>query len=477
MRKRNFKEKFTTVFQVRDEKQQLVVMGLEGDRRLAKNLQQVIASYEQPQEESLARLFVKSSLNGNEVPFDKDHLCAYLDEACLWIGKDLAKELSPLDLRPSECFSSAREFAANPQKTFKNYDLTKSSVQKYAFFQIKTAAKEHLYLGEEVCKYSPWGLLRYSSKRKFSEALQQKTNFSKKEIESCLLARECYQKIYTSSKEKGSKQLAEPSLEQWQDIVNYYNQLCSKKNLEPVADYRQIKEWLELCIQARIDYSKASFAPLEEEGFIGDCDEEFYFKPQAEELMVVNSVLEAAFLNLEPEERRLLKLWYGLGISQSDIAEVLEIEKQYQVSRSIKKYNKKLLLALAKWCGEVQKMDLSEEAIEGLSEPIAEWLKQYCQKEFQEFLRKVVTSDRPYDLQLLRLRYGENLKPNAVAKKLDISLEAAADRLEKVREYLVGELQQFVVDNLGVKLPSSATQKVASFVENWLVEAPYGAWY
>lgn len=477
MKQRNLEEKFSTVFQVTDGKRQLVMMGWEGDRKLARNFQEILTSHQQPQEEYLARLFLKSSLNGSEIPLDRGHLCAYLDESCFWVGNTLARELAPLNLTPSECFSSAREFAANPKKTFKNYDFTKSKVQKYAFFQIKTAAKEHLHLGKEVYKYSPWGLLRHSSKKKFYEALQQKTHLSKTEIQSCLLALEGYKKIYTSCKDTGSQKLTEPTSQQWQDIVNFYNKFCWKKNLEPVEDCRQIKEWLNHCIKARIACSKLDFAPLDEDLTMDPRDEELYFPPQAEELVVVNSVLAGAFLDLELAERQLLKLWYGLGIAQGDIADVLGIEKQYQVSRMVKNCNKKLLLALAGWCGKVQQIPLNEELIKELNEPLTDWLKQYCQGGFNQFLREVLISDRPYDLPLLRLRYGEGLTVKVAAEKLDISPEAVADKLEGVREHLEGELLQFVADNLGLKLPKSANQRVADFVKKWSIAAPYGAWY
>ncbi len=476
MRKRNLEEKFSTVFRVADGKQRLVMTGLEGDRRLAENLQQVATSQQKPQEENLARLFLKSSLNGNEIPFDKDHLCAYLDETCFWIGNALVRELDPLKLTASECFSSARIFAANPTQTFKNYDFAKSKVEKYASLQIKTVTKEHLYLGKEVCKYSPWGLLRHSTKKKFSEALQQRTNLTKTEIKSCLFALEAYKKVYASSKEKGGQKLTEPSLETWQDIVSYYNKYCSKKNLEPVADYRRIEKWLSYCVKAIREYSKLDFSPLLEDGIIDEESEDFNVQPKTEELEEINAVLTGAFLDLEAVEQRLLKLWFGLGISQGDMAAVLGIEKQYQVSRLLKSCTKKLLLVLAKWCGNVQQISLSEEVIKELTEPLIEWLKQYCQKEFKDFLREVLTSDRPYDLPLVRGRYGEGLTVKMVAEKLQISPEAVTDKLQQAREYLAVELQQFVLEKLGLQLPSSANKRMADFVESWLATAPYGGW-
>jgi len=476
MRERNLEEKFSTVFRVADGKQRLVMTGLEGDRRLAKNLQQVTTSQQQPQEDSLARLFLKSSLNGNEIPFDKDHLCAYLDETCFWIGNTLVRELAPLNLTASECFSSARVFAANPKQTFKNYNFAKSKVEKYAFLQIKTVTKEHLHLGKEVYKYSPWGLLRHSSKKKFSEALQQKTNLAKTEIQSCLFALEAYKKVYASPKEKGGQKLTEPSLETWQDIVGYYNKFCSKKNLEPVENYRQIEKWLSDCVKAIREYSKLDFSPLVADDIIDEASEDFYCQPKTEEFEEINAVLTGAFLDLEVAEKLLLKLWYGLGISQGDIAAVLGIEKQYQVSRLLKNYNKKLLLVLAKWCAGVKKISLTEEVINELKEPLNEWLKQHCQQEFKEFLREVLTSDRPYDLPLVRGRYGEGLTVKMVAEKLQISPEAVTDKLAGVREYLAGELRQFVLENLGLQLPNSANKRIADFVENWLATAPYGGW-
>lgn len=476
MRIRNLEEKFSTVYRVRDGKQYLIFMGLEGDRQLLRNFQKIIASQQQPQEESLARLFLKSSLNGNEIPFDKDHICAYLDETCFWIGNALARELAPLNLTPSECFSSARVFAANPKKTLKNYDFAQSQVKKYALLQIKTVTKEHLHLGKEIYKYTSWGLLRYCSKKKFSEALQQRTNLGQTEVKSCLLALEGYKKIYASSKDNGSQKLTEPTLEKWQEIVSYYNKFCSQKNLEPVENYRQIEKCLNYCIKAINDYSKQDFSPLLEDGIIDEVENELYFAPQAEELEEISSVLTGAFLDLELAEQQLLKLWFGLAVSQGDIADILGIEKQYQVSRLVKNCNKKLLLVLAKWCGKVQKISLSEAKINELKEPLNEWLKQYCQQEFKEFLREVVTSDRPYDLPLLRLRYGESLKANIVAEKLDISPEAVTNKLAGVREYLTGELLQFVLEKLNLQLPNSANKKIVDFVENCLATAPYGGW-
>lgn len=472
MNMRNLQEKFSTVFLVAENNRYLKVTGLECDGRLAKNVQQILRSHPQPQEESLAKLFLKNTLANNCDRLSKGHISVYLDETCFWIGCELGKELAPLNISPLECFSNARIFAANPEKTLKNYDFSSSRLQKYAKSRIKSATKENLYSGKEILKYSQWGLLRHCSQKKFAEALEQKSSLDRSEKSRCLLALYCYKKIYTSQTETGSQKLNEPNKKQWQNIIDRYNQLCSKKQIQAIADIEEIKNLLESCVTALKAYSIIDVLPIYENE-IPDDSYEIELETESEEFEKINSVVSQAFLELPLGSQKLLKLWQGLKISQSDIAKILDFEKQYQVSRQISRCQKNLLEAVVKWCQSNMGITPIEEQIGEMKEPMVGCLQKLCQQEFNRFLQDTLLRERGDYIKLLRLHYGEKLKSAVVANKLNISAEKMTMQLEEIQEYLQGKLQQWVVDELEIVLPNSANKKIANFVEDWLINAPY----
>jgi DNA-binding transcriptional regulator LsrR (DeoR family) len=70
----------------------------------------------------------------------------------------------------------------------------------------------------------------------------------------------------------------------------------------------------------------------------------------------------------------LLKLYYGKGLTQQEIAKQQEM-KQYTVSRRLSAARRSLLAALVKWSQETLQIEMTPEKIENVSNVLELWLQ------------------------------------------------------------------------------------------------------
>ncbi|NER03619.1 MAG: hypothetical protein F6K17_13855 [Okeania sp. SIO3C4] len=171
-----------------------------------------------------------------------------------------------------------------------------------------------------------------------------------------------------------------------------------------------------------------------------------------------------------------MQLSYGLNISQMEMKEIFGLD-QYKISRKIKGCEQKLLKALVKWCKENFEITPNEGIIKERSQPLKDLLKEYFQQQFYGVLQKNLLGPRKEKIMMLRLFYGQRLKLENVAEKLNVSQETVAGEIEMVQQNLQIFLQQWVKEKMDVCLPISINKRIANFVEKWLQIAPYAMWH
>ncbi|MEO0770580.1 MAG: sigma-70 family RNA polymerase sigma factor, partial [Cyanobacteria bacterium J06649_4] len=87
----------------------------------------------------------------------------------------------------------------------------------------------------------------------------------------------------------------------------------------------------------------------------------------------LSDVLRGAIAQLEPENQKLLQLYYGDTLTQKDIAAQLNI-KQYAISRKLSRIKKTLLQTLAKWSEDTLHIPPSPDLLNQSSAALEAWL-------------------------------------------------------------------------------------------------------
>jgi DNA-directed RNA polymerase specialized sigma subunit len=292
----------------------------------------------------------------------------------------------------------------------------------------------------------------------------------------CLLAWQCFRDKYVPTKAAGSKQLQPPDLNQMEAIANHYNQ---QYNPQEALSAQTIQKLLELCVQVIQDSSKTSLVSLE------DCLSEpaFISEDLIEEQDAVESeyhqldlVLSKAFAALPEEAQTLLNLWYGLGMTQSDLALALGIAQQYQVSRTVGRHKQLLLKPLAEWSKETWEITLNSQQLGEMGKQLDGWLEEHCAAPFRRVLKEALLLPSIHtDIQLLRLIFGQNLKPEQVANELQIKEADIKLRMNRVKQSLQIGLKSYVENMLQISLSpcKSVDKSTANFIELYLEKAPY----
>jgi DNA-directed RNA polymerase specialized sigma subunit len=475
-RRRDIVELFSTFLQL-DDHYDALGPGWEKSPRLASNITKIIEIEPSAKEEFWAQYWLKESIKDSQTKSPaREHLSAYLEEACYWTALKIYQQLAAYQLRRVDCFLMLREVAANPVKLFKNYDYKSSSVKTYSQFPLKSAVLDEVRKGRELDKYTWPALLRAVTKKRLKESLH-KANIKEPKMSQCLLAWQCFRDKYVPTKAAGSKQLQPPDRAQMEAIANHYNQQRNPKESTVIG--QEIQKLLELCVQVIQDCSKTSFVSIEDcisepafisENFIEEQDavESEYYQ--------VNQVLSKAFADLPEETQTLLNLWYGLGMIQSDLALVFGIAQQYQVSRMVGKHKQILLKTLAEWSQKTWQITLNSQQLDEIGKQLDGWLEEHCAPPFRKVLKASIFQPLIHpEIQLLRLMFGQNLKAEQVANELQIKEADIKLRINRVKQSLQSSLKSYVENTLQISLTpcKSVDKSIANFIELYLQKAPY----
>ncbi len=323
----------------------------------------------------------------------KRHLSAYLQEACLKAAKDIYSEFQYIKHKYSleEYLQIANIAASSPGKIFKNFDLERSkiNISAYAITAFKRFIRNQIYrqdLEARRTKFSHYGLLKDLSIRELNEALIA-YNFNEKQIVLYRLAWQSFNEIFQPRTNRLNRALS-PSHKDLSAIASCYNQRCSQLNFTHVfADYLTIQEMLATCVKAAKDYrTKQYFCFTEDYDSLSDTAVYTWdILIQEEEWQQIQVIVDKLFTNIPQQHQIVFKLWQGLNLTQTEIANILkdkypELQKQYQVARQLKRYTRRILKNFAEeWNQNNPEYVLdSEEDIERIKAGLEKCLQKYC---------------------------------------------------------------------------------------------------
>lgn len=494
---RNIKQKFSTFLNVEEQSRglRIRISHLQTRFQLARNINSILESNPDGTVEYFAKTFVKELHKNNHIKLYAEHLSAYLEEPCFWLARrELSHQLEPLKYSELDCFQEARKVAAQPISIYEKYNFTDSNPSTWAKMQIKNKVKETAYSGRELCKYATWSLPKYLSENKLKEALKIKLGIkAKKEIYSYIFALRSYKAIYQTNQLKKNKgNLPEPNQAQWLEIEKYYNFQCNEYNeklaaneserLEEIDNFQLIRKKICTCEKIVKDYMcKVEDVDINSPETIDSNETEIIvFNPEekeieTEESQQIISICLFEFSKLSPECQKIIQLFYGLEISQTEMTEIFGL-KQYKISRKIKQSEQNILKGLVKWSQVNLGISPNEGIIKEQNQPFKEWLKDYLKQDFYQILQENFLEQHQKQIMMLRLYYGEQLEMEIIAKKLNISPQEVAEKIAIVKQNIEIFLQEWVKEKMNISLPNSVNKRIVSFVEEWLKDAPYAMW-
>ncbi|KST69398.1 sigma-70 family RNA polymerase sigma factor [Mastigocoleus testarum] len=318
------------------------------------------------------------------------HLSAYLQEACYWSARKFILNFSSHSSL-ADYFQIA---IAHLGKVLKGFNPQYSShLKSYAGLSFERIIKDQLRLRRETDICSDWGLLHKISRKRLVKSLQN-MGFNTQNVESYVLAWECFQELY-STDNTNIRQHRKPDTKYWEAITSAYNsERLSRLNFSsPAVDSQTIEKWLLSSAQAVRNFLYpqvvSADAPLKDDGNgnlldmlpvdeqssllaqIIEQEKANNFKNQQTQL---NQVLNQAIAELDNESQQLLQLYYVKQLTQTKIAAQLEI-KQYQVSRRFSRVKKSLLLALTQWSEKILHISPKPDVVAAINNSLEEWLK------------------------------------------------------------------------------------------------------
>ncbi len=333
----------------------------------------------------------------------------------------------------------------------------------------------------DVGKFSCWRLLYKKSDKELKEALQT-AGCNEPDISRFIFARKYFKQVYRVNKVKNptrqiGKKWPEPEQEDFEKSAQCYN----TEKLLPSAPHevsaslsvvtgKQIQSWMEICITALQNYPK-SITPCFSLEALQATGRELEFEEQQKALVLewqepveteelrqeqqhlanqTDFTLRQQMKTLKPEYQKILLLYYGVGLSQKQLAARLGIN-QGTISRHLSKSTVKLLDALV-----------------GLSQPhqwVKEYLAQWLEQDYpaplhsdliQAALVSAIKKLERGEREILQLRYGQQMDEQKVANQLGINQTEVTQRLQRVKHQLQKSLLSVI--NIWIKM----------YIEKWL---------
>lgn len=471
-------ELFSTFLDI-DDQFDRIGPGWQKSPRLAKSMTQKVEKEPGMHKEYWAQYWLRASMVEASVNrLAREHLAAYLEEACHRTAWKVSQQHSE---RKVDVFQMARMVVLNPVKLFRSYDYKSSSVRTYAHFPLESAVREQLRQGLELGKYSWPALLRNITKKKLKDALS-KANVKEPTFSRCLQAWQCFREQYVPKKADGSKQLQPPNRQELDTIASYYRQHYPSEDFIP--DGAMIQTLLDLAVQAIRESFNTKTVALDDSPYEPvsmsepSLEEVEETEAETERFRQIGAVLSRTLEEFPVADRRLLKLWYGLEMTQSDLALIFGFEKQYQVSRQKDKLKKILLKSLAQWCQETLAIAISSNQLGEMSKVLDIWLEKMSFANLCSPLKQsLIDRSQSDELKLLKLHFGKGLKLEDVAQEMGWGQGEIVQAIAEIRSRLEQELYHQIETEFQLSLQGNkAAQKaITNFVETYLYKLPYGS--
>lgn len=355
------------------------------DARLRRSIKNSIAQTPQEMQENFWVLFWYNHWQNLQGKIAKEHLIAYLQEACYWTAQRTVVSFVSSQYKLSDCFQIA---ITSVDKVLKGFKPNQGhNLKNYAGVIFGTAIRETLRQRQEVDICTDWGMLRKISQKRMIEALQA-SGLSTDTISAYVTAWNCFRSIYIPTQANSTRQLSRPDDRTWDAITQAYN---TQTHQQIVA--KTLESWLQNCAKAARSYLYPNLTSIntpngsddstdwlenipanEQDSLLNEIITQEEQQTRAERQSEINQLLKAAVSQLEPPAQEILRLYYVEKLTQQQIAKQLQIQ-QYTVSRRLTKTRESLLRMLAKWSQDNLHISVTSDILKSTSAVMEEWLQ------------------------------------------------------------------------------------------------------
>lgn len=366
------------------------------DPRLRRSMERCLAQESSTSEQYWVLFWHQDWLNQRELAARQEsrrtphHLHAYLQEPCYRVAETLERDYqSRLQYTIEDYFNLG---FLNVDKILSTFNSKLNpNLAAYAFSRIKWQIIDEMRRLERPFGHTIWSLLLGCTETGLKKALIS-DGISQESIENYLIAWDYYKELYSQAKVRTKGKLQEPSSQTWEEINKAYNQ----EQPNSKCDVAIIKKWLNTCGQSLLNSlslstisSNTSFYP-EAEGELQDIfvseentplervEEEENKQEDRTIFQKIYECLKAEIERLEPERQLELEMYYGKKLTQTEIAEKLDVN-QSTILKRLRKSKKRLARYLIQWSATDSNFSLKANDIETMSNALKAWLEYHYQ--------------------------------------------------------------------------------------------------
>lgn len=339
----------------------------------------------------------------HEHPLATDHLWAYLQDPSYWAADKVTRRFAMVQCSLADGFQIA---IANVDRILNGYDPDYgSNLKAYARTAFGNCIRDQLRQQHEVNISSDWGLLRRLSQTQLTQALLT-AGFV--HTSAPILVWKCFRAECSPEPGRLARGLPAPSKAQLTAIVNRFNQerhqLLAEHEADlattdfaipdfattDIDDQQLMAELIQLATIARSyltptitslnqpQYDASGKEPLNtlsaDETPMNQLLADEAYHEQQQQMQQIGEVLETAIAALDAPKQQLLQLYYQQNLTQTEIAQQLNIQ-QYQVSRQLSRLRQQLLLSVISWSQKTLHTPPESNVLASVSQVIHEWLQ------------------------------------------------------------------------------------------------------
>ena len=459
---------------------------------LKHSLQKMLESKPGLNPEEALVIFVEQFRNGND-KFAVKHLQAYLCHIAQKAAREFYNNYDQFKYSGSlgleDIYQEGFKIASEPGKFFATYNSSRGTYG-YIYNDIKHKIRDQVFqkllrlkdAEIQLEKSRKYRILYTFSGKKLKQALEF-SGYPNIKLESYFLAWECFKEVYAPV--KGEK-YNPPTQEHLEAMAERYRILQRRRSPELKQDNSQVNaEFIHQCLENAIEaLYQYNYRPkdmslddhiknAEETTFIDLTPEERY-NWEAGATMINFQESEDLLHNLNSKEYGSLILLYVFELSMDVIAELYQ-ENKSQVSRRIKKNNKKWLEEFCERQGMSQKAEelhakkkLDANISQLVNEVRKNHEKHFSSLVYQTFL-KIWQQLEPSSQEILELHIKR--KPfNKNTPEFSLT-DREKEKIEDVFQVLVTKILQWLEDKLEISLASSEPlkKKTSDLVDEFLI--------
>lgn len=352
----------------------------------------------------------------HEHPLAVDHLWAYLQEPCYWAADKVTRRFAKVQCSLADGFQLA---IANVDRILDGYDPDYgSNLKAYACTAFGNCIRDQLRQQHEVNISSDWGLLRRLSQTQLTQALLT-AGFV--QTSAPILVWKCFRAECSPTPGRSVRGLLAPTETQLDAMVNRFNReryrLLAENDAKDetslatsdfaIPDFattdidakQLLAELIQLATIAR-NYLTPTITSLNQPQYDDSGEEQLNtlsadaapmtqlladetYHEQQQQMQQMSAVLETAIAALEISKQQLLQLYYQQNLTQTDIAQQLDMQ-QYQVSRQLSRLRQQLLLSVISWSQKTLHTPPESNVLANVSQVIHEWLQYHYSSEPSE---------------------------------------------------------------------------------------------